>query len=467
MDYRRNLLVASFLTQVAAGIGFTVRRDVLPEWGKLFRFTEAELGTVTGMGLAGFGIVIILAGLVADRVGYKALLVTALVAHLLSVAGTMLATPLYEMHGKPPTYELLRASMFLFATGSGLCVAAVNPLVATLYPDQKTHYLNILHAGWPGGMILGGLVAYMFVGRDAAVQTLRWEIPLAFCLIPVLMYGLLILREELPDGETRAAGVRLWRTVKSLFAPLFLMLIVLHAMIGFVDVGTERWITNILDGALPGRSILILVFTAGLMLVLRFFAGPIVERITPLALLLASSVLACLGLWFLGSVGTGAAVFAAATAYGLGRTFLWPTMLGVVGERFPQGGAMGMGLVAGVGMLSAGLLAGPGLATTQDLCASRYLRLHAPEAYARVRSDEARRLPFLGEVRGLDHAKVAALPAQDSQRGLVLAAGGEGARKAVRLTALVPAMMAVGFLFLIGIFYARGGYSSVRLNTEE
>jgi hypothetical protein len=159
-------------------------------------------------------------------------------------------------------------------------------------------------------------------------------------------------------------------------------------------------------------------------------------------------------------------IFVAATIYGLGKTFLWPTMLGVVGERFPHGGAIAMGMIGGVGMLSAGLLGGPGIGYTQDLQASQYLQSRAPEAYARVKSEDPRSFLLFAEVWGLDEAKVERVPPGDPQRQVILAAAEEGGRKAMRVTALIPGAMAVLYLLLVGIFYARGGYRTVRLERE-
>ena len=152
-----------------------------------------------------------------------------------------------------------------------------------------------------------------------------------------------------------------------------------------------------MNNVLPGRAMLLFVYTAGLMFVLRFFAGPIVARINPLGLLCVSSVLAGFGLYMLGNTKTGIAILAAVTIYGLGKTFLWPTMLGVVSERFPRGGAMTIGTVGGFGMLSAGFLGGPGIGYTQDLTASVYLQQNAPQAYERVKTDDPRGFLFLSD----------------------------------------------------------------------
>ncbi len=467
MTREKRLLIASFLTLIAAGIGFGIRGAVLGEWGAEFEMTKTDLGKITGGGFTGFGVVILLSSLVADRIGYKTLLVLAFLMHLVSYGATAAATPVFAAHGKEATFDLLYWGMFAFAVGNGLCEAAINPLVATLYPKEKTHYLNILHAGWPGGIILGGLLALLFVGQDATLTHLRWEIPMAFFLVPTLIYGLLVLRESFPPSEAKAAGVDFGRMLVTCLSPLFLVLLLLHAMIGYVELGTDSWIGNIMDSALTWPGIVVLIYTAGLMFVLRFFAGPIVERINPLGLLFVSSLLGAAGLYALGLAEGSVAILVAATIYGLGKTFLWPTMLGVVGERFPQGGAIAMGLLGGVGMLSAGVLGGPGIGYTQDVHASAYLEANDAAAYERVKSADTNSFLFFPAVQGLDGAKVEALVEADPQREVVAAAGLEGGRAALRTTALVPAAMALGFLLLLLGFRMRGGYKAVELGADQ
>src|SRR5262245_60832694 len=177
---------ASFLTLIAAGMGFAVRGDVLAEWSRIFGFTKTELGTITGGGLTGMALTIVGFSLFADRVGYKLILIGAFLLHSLSAAITLSAGYVFESQGKDATYWCLYIGMFCFSLANGMCEAAINPLVATLYPKQKTHYLNILHAGWPGGLILGGLLAFGFVGEKCVVKQLPWEIPMMFFLVPTL-----------------------------------------------------------------------------------------------------------------------------------------------------------------------------------------------------------------------------------------------------------------------------------------
>ena len=467
------LLIASFLTIFVAGLGFAVRGGLLLEWGKEFGFTQTELGQITGGGFVGFGIVILIASLFLDRFGYKPFLMLAGALHVVSVIVTVAATFVYSgAIGTNPdvaragAYLCLFWGVFIFAIANGICEAVVNPLVATLYREEKTHYLNILHAGWPGGMIAGALLGVLMIGR------VHWEIVLALYLVPTLIYVLMMVKEKFPLSEATAAGVRFGEMIKEFAAPMMIFLLVLHVCIGYVELGTDSWIANIMDTVLGGKGLLILLYTAILMFVLRFFAGPIVHRINPLGLLFASSVLAVIGLYALGSFATAVTVMVAATIYGVGKAFFWPTMLGVVSERFPRGGALTLGAVGGVGMLSAGLLGGPGIGYLQDRYASEHLQVNAPAVYEEYKAEGTNRFLFFPAVQGLDGSRAGPVMEKAKDFSITLApdeqavrdASFYGGQSALKATALVPAFMALGFLFLIVHFRRTGGYRQIVLS---
>lgn len=491
MNNNRQLFLASFFTLIAAGVGFAIRAAILTDWATQFGFTKQTLGGITGGGLVGFGITIIACSLVADRVGYKPLMILAFLLHVLSAVVTCAATPLFQaLDGSSPeqhasaqnaAFQCLYWGAFMFSLANGVCESVINPLVATLYPKQKTHYLNILHAGWPGGLIVGGILAYLFCGREAMITPLRWEIAVAFFLPPTIYYGYVILKERFPISEARAAGVSFATMLAEFASPILVLLLVLHALVGYVELGTDSWITNIMNAVVPGNAILLFIYTSGLMFVLRFFAGPIVERINPVGLLLISSLLGCAGLTWLGSIELGSSMliaFAAATTYGLGKTFLWPTMLGIVGERFPKGGALTMGAMGACGMLSAGLLGGPGIGYEQDYYASAKLKAIAPESYVRYRADNEKSFLFFPAIAGLDGTKVGALEEKIKDKQVLTAdeeidrepvekAGIYGGQMALRWTAAVPATMAVGYLILVIYFQLKGGYQVEVLHGQK
>ncbi|MEZ6032291.1 MAG: MFS transporter [Planctomycetaceae bacterium] len=504
----QRLLWAGFMAILAAGVGYSVRGGILGQWANQFGFTMTELGTITGGGLTGFGIVIILSSLIADKVGYGKLMILAFLLHLISAGLTLGAPMAFASGGKAAAFTCLFWGMFIFAVGNGLCEAVVNPLTATLFPTNKTHYLNILHAGWPAGLVLGSVASALMAAKtdesgnliSAAVD---WKIQMSLFLIPVLTYGVMLFGQKFPKSEAADAGVSMGSMVATLFAPLMLCLLVIHAMVGYVELGTDSWIAKITGSimASPTKGLILFSYTSLLMFGLRFFAGPIVHRTSPLGLLFGSAVLGATGLTLLGSASTVTACVIAATVYALGKTFLWPTMLAVVSEQFPKGGAISIGMLGGVGMLSAGLLGGPAIGFQQDYNASANLKEKSPETYDRYNAGKEE--SFLGfKTVGLDGAKVGTLEdkgAELERVGKILADSGQtdpnyaaqaawwesakefeavdaqpvkdagiyGGKQALKLTAYVPATMAVCYLLLILYFKAKGGYKAVHVSEEE
>ncbi|HMJ65805.1 MAG TPA: MFS transporter, partial [Candidatus Binatia bacterium] len=435
--------------------------------GREFGFTQTELGSITGRGLWGFGIAIVFFSSFADRVGYKPLMIIAFVLHVLSALLTLAAGFVFQHHGKDATFWLLYAGMWLFALANGTCEAVINPLAATLYPNQKTHYLNILHAGWPAGLIVGGLLSYFMVERNGQV-VVRWEIQWLLFLLPVVAYGLLMFWRKFPVSEAKAAGVSFATMLKEFAQPVLLALLVLHALVGYVELGTDSWIANLMTNIAGMKGILLLVYTSSIMFVLRFCAGPIVRRISPLGLLFSCAVLAMIGLFWLGNSTAGIAVFLAATIYGVGKTFFWPTMLGVVSERFPRGGALTLGAVGAAGVFSAGFLGTPGIGYIQDYYAAHKLSTEAPALYQQYTAREPKSFLFFPKTTGLDGARVE--PLMEKPEGQLT--DGEktvrnariyGARMSLKWTSLVPLIMAAGYLLLILYFKARGGYKPVQI----
>jgi MFS family permease len=545
------LLWAGFMAILAAGVGFSIRAGILGQWAEQYGFTQTELGAITGGGLTGFGIIILLSSLIADRIGFGPLMFIAFGMHLISAALTLATGAAFEAGGKPLAFQCLFWGMFLFAIGNGIAEAVVNPLVATLFPSRKTHYLNILHAGWPGGLIVGGLASYFMAGGEAA-KPVAWQIQISLFLVPVVLYGLMMVGQRFPRSEASVSGVK-YRdmlgelgllgaaVICSLLALFFksdlglpplaaggiaagllvafgvatgfrfghlllAFLLLVHAMVGYVELGTDSWIAKITGAILasPASGLLLFVYTSGLMFILRFFAGPIVERISPLGLLAVSAVFGATGLTMLGNADGAVMCVFAATIYGIGKTFLWPTMLGVVSEQFPKGGAITIGAIGGVGMLSAGLLGGPGIGFLQDSNASAALRESDKDVYERYKASDANSFLWLKTV-GLDGAKVGVLEDDGTEavrslnllkeqeakpeaivnqqalvdwwqdvakshaemdKPLVENAGLTGGRKALLLTAYVPGAMFVCYLLLIGVFRIRGGYRQKTLDPE-
>jgi len=505
----KRLLWAGFFSIFAAGVGFSVRGGILAYWAKDFEFTMSDLGGITGGGLAGFGIIIILGSLIADKIGYGKLMALAFIMHILSAGLQLFAGEIYSQFGQNATYWTLYIAMFMFAIGNGVCEVVVNPMVAALFPKEKTHYLNILHAGWPGGLIAGGLTSYLmngggFAGWVPFPDKVDWMIQMSMFLLPTLLYGVLMLGQSFPTSEASQAGTSYGEMLIQFVSPILLLLLFIHALVGYVELGTDSWISKITGSIMqdPKSGLLLFVYTSGLMFILRFFAGPIEHAVSPLGLLFISAIFGATGLLLLGNATGVIFCVVAATVYALGKTFLWPTMLAVAAERFPKGGAIVIGAMGGVGMLSAGFLGGPGIGFKQDYYAAEKLKEKNPEVHKAFAAKEDNSFYGLVHVRGLNGKKVAdvvgkheelenavnaAKESKDQQQiataeanlaawknsddgkadQVIEEASLYGGRMALMLTAAVPATMAVLYLFLIVYFKLTGGYKRVELETDS
>ena len=350
---REKLFIASCFALAVSAVAFAVIGDILATLKTRFILFNLEVGYIGGVAVWGFTISILIFGPLCDTLGMRFLLRSAVVCHIVGVI-TMIAASGFWM--------LLWGALIL-SLGNGLVEAACNPLVATLYPDNKTVKLNQFHVWWPAGIVLGGLASY---GLNAlGVGT--WQVRLALILIPAVIYGFLMARETFPKTENAQAGVSFGEMIKAtVTTPLFLLMLFAMFITASIELGPNRWIPAVLEsGGIPG--ILVLVWISGLMAVLRLWAsGPLVHRLSPTGILVISTALTGVGLLWLSYAETGVAAFASATVFALGICFIWPTMLGFVSERIPRTGAMGLALMGGAGMGIVGLVTAPILGEVAD-----------------------------------------------------------------------------------------------------
>ena len=483
-----------FIALVATSFGFIIRTQIIGDLGLHFNLSETQKGEILGVGLWPFALSIILFSLVIDKIGYGRTLTFAFCCHVLSAVITIFATG----------YQMLYWGTFILALGNGAVEAVINPVVATVYSKEKTKWLNILHAGWPGGMVLGGLLILVLM------PGLSWQWKVGLVLIPAVAYGLMMLRAKFPIHERVKAGISYkamlqeagivgaviviaimiaeigrifqWTLlveiivagalilayglyVRKLGHPVFIFLLLIMLPLATAELGTDSWITELVTpvmgdiGLQPGW---VLIYTAFIMMILRFMAGPIVHKLRPLGLLAVCSGVAVLGLIFLSKAG-GILIFVAATIYAVGKSFFWPTMLGVAAERFPKGGALTLNAIAGMGMLSVGVIGAVFLGNIQDRQIHHELMARNPALHARVVAEE--RSSVFGSYQPIDQEKLALL--DEGQRENV---GGvvESAKKNALLTvAVFPAIMLICFLILIFYFKAKGGYKPIELTVQK
>ncbi|MEY4107731.1 MAG: hypothetical protein RL181_2073 [Bacteroidota bacterium] len=332
---RSQLFVASCLALLVTSLSFGIRAGILNRLGVEFDLNAQQLGVIAATAFWGFPLAVIIGGMVVDIIGMKRLLVAAFVFHLAGIVLTIFAGG----------YWSLFISTLLIGIANGTVEAACNPLVATIYPDNKTTKLNHFHLWFPGGIVIGTLIVF-FLDKLG----IGWQVQVGLMIIPTLLYGFLFSKLDFPVTERVASGVSTAEMYKSLLNPLFLFMIVLMFGTAITELFTGQWIDVLLRNV-SDNALLLLTIETGVMVIGRGLAEPVVHRFSPQGVLLGSAVLSALGLYLLGHT-SGNMLFVGALIFGMGVCYFWPTMLGFVSENLPKTGAVGINLMGGAGMFA-------------------------------------------------------------------------------------------------------------------
>ena len=333
------LFCASCVALIVTAMSFALRGGAASAWAGEFHLSNEQIGWINGTAFWGFTLAMIVGGPLCDLLGLGAIMRIAFVGHLVGVLLTIFAWDYWSLY----------AGTLIFGIANGSVEAACNPLITTLFPGDKTTKLNAFHVWFPGGIVIGGLLAYL-LGHLG----LGWKIQFACMLIPLAAYGMMFMREKFPKTERVEQGISTGTMFAACLNPLFILMVACMLLTAATELAPNQWIPNILT--IAGVSgMLVLVWITGIQAVGRMFAGVFVHRIAPEGMLLASAAISAIGLYAL-SISTGAMLFAAATVFAVGVCFFWPTMLGYVSERFPKTGALGLAIMGGAGMLSVSIV---------------------------------------------------------------------------------------------------------------
>lgn len=533
---KQKLFWASFLALTAAGVGFVFRVMIPTMWADHFQITLADVGVLTGAALWPIAVTMILFSLLVDKIGYKVSMFFAFALQALSVVLTVMA----------PDKNVLWWACFSAGLGHGVVEAVINPLCASIYRHDKSKMLNILHASWPAGIVLGGIFYLMLIDPSAANTWVNTKWVFWFMLIPVIAYGVMFLMcHKFPVDERVEADVSMMEMLKefgglgiflaSTFliyelsnqieslnnivkgidwgdntrlylclllggacgflgglvvgAPgkiLFFILCLIMIPLATAELATDAWIQTLLKPILGDtKAAWAIVLSAGIMMTLRFFAGVPLKVMSPPMLLLISSLFSIAGLWALSSVA-GMLIWVAFVLYAVGQTFYWPTMLGLVSEQFPKGGAMTLNTVSAMGLLTVGIFGFPFLGAVQDNYKTKAVFEQFPTQFERVKTEklefqdttdpakpvdvpiyqepnffgvryESMNVPEFEKAVDLNQEQVAQLA------GTLEATS----QKSLRVAAVLPAVMAIAFFLIIIYFTFNGGYKPVVLTNSE
>jgi MFS family permease len=340
-------LIALFTSGLSAALRAAIAGDLQGSYLDEIDLARSTImiGEILGVSFLGFALTLFFSSPLLDALGMARLLI---VSALCFMGGTSLVICADLLAAGDDVYWYLWAGMLLSGVGWGLVEGTTNPLTTSLYPEDKTNRLNILHAWWPAGLIVGGLA-----GVGLGALGLSWKLQFALVLLPALVYGYLVIGVVFPLTERAAAGIstkdmlmEIWRS-PSIFIWLGAMLLTAAS-----ELAPGQLVDLVLTRTVGMEGILLLVYVSGLMFVMRHFSGPVVRVLTPVGLLWFSCLFASLGLYLLSVADSPVSGLLAATVWGVGVCYMWPTMLATASERYPRGGSFFIGLMGSAGALS-------------------------------------------------------------------------------------------------------------------
>jgi len=501
-----------FIALITTSTAFITRAILVNTvWPAEFGLDAVRSQELFGAGIWPFAISIILFSLVIDRVGYRAAMYFSFICYTLYAILAFMAYDAIHVPGlegaslamaREQAWNYLYAGSVILALGNGTVEAFINPVVATLFSREKTKWLNVLHAGWPAGLVAGGILT---IGLSDAVQN-DWRVVLYVLAVPAIVYLVILARATFPVQERVASGTSYremlaqfgvlgaalagflilrqlgevfgWSSAltygllavavigyglysRSLGSPVLIILCLIMMPVATTELGTDGAITGLMAEPMLQagyNAAWVLVYTSALMMVLRFFAGPLVKIFSPVGLLAICSALAIVGLTLLSFAAGLFFVFAAATIYGVAKSYFWPTMIALASEQSPKGGALTINAIAGIGMLTAGVIGGPLIGYMQERSAEQAIEAQVPGVYPQIARQDRY---VLGSYSAVDADKVAQLPEQ--QKTEVQSVERAAKQGALAKITIFPAIMLLGYLGLLFYFRARGGYRPVSL----
>lgn len=348
---KRRLFLICLLACVTMSMSFALRSSIAQDiQTNLFNAIDplhsaALVGSALGVAFLGFAITVAVGSPLIDAVGMRTVL---LMCGASFVAGTTLTILADRISSGPGVYNIVWFGMLLSGIGWGCSESVINPLTTTLYPDDKTHKLNVLHAWWPAGIIIGGVA-----GLALGALHFDWRAKFALVMLPAISLIVMLLTSgRFPKTERAAAGIPASEMFKACLTPAFLLWFLSMFLTSASELAPGQWVDMALTRTVGMSGIWLLVYVSGLMFVMRHFAGTMVHKLSSVGLLWVSCLLAATGLVALSVADSPIMGFLAATIWGTGVCYMWPTMLATASERFPRSGALGMGLIGTAGSLS-------------------------------------------------------------------------------------------------------------------
>jgi MFS family permease len=321
---QRRLFIASCVALIATAMSFAIRGDILGQVQADLSLTDVQTGWVATAAFWGFGLSILFGGPLCDLLGMGTIMRLAAAGHIIGALLTVFST----------NFTTFFLSTVVVGVANGFVEAAINPLIATIYPQNKTAKLTTLHAWFPGGIVIGGVLAFAMTQAGFG-----WKAKTLTLLIPSVIYLVMFMGQKFPATEREAAGVPFGDMFKDLTRPLFILVWFCMILTAGTELGAGSWIPTIFNRVTQSATqagILQVVWINMVMYLMRQFGHNVSHKIAPTALIAITSVVAAFGLYMFSHAATVTAAFLWAGVFAVGIAFWWPTMIGITSERFPR-----------------------------------------------------------------------------------------------------------------------------------
>ncbi len=200
------LFLGARIGLVATAMTFALRGNAMAAWSSQFALNNEQVGIVSGTAFWGFTLAMLFGGPLCDAIGLGRIMTLAWIGHVVGVVLTICAW----------NYLSLFLGTLSIGIANGSVEAACNPLIATLYSQDKTTYLNRFHVWFPGGIVIGGVAGYL--GDRFG---LGWRAEFGLILIPTMIYGVMLLGQRFPQTERVRSGVSTGTMFASCSNPIF------------------------------------------------------------------------------------------------------------------------------------------------------------------------------------------------------------------------------------------------------
>lgn len=336
----RRLFLLSCIALIVTSMTFAIRAGMMTDLGNEFSLSKSQLGWMASMAFIGFPAATVIGGLLYNSIGPKNIMILAFLGHLLGLGLTIVSGGFFG----------LILSTFFVGFANGSVEAGANPMIADLYPDNRTTMLNKFHVWFPGGLVIGALAALaikkLFGGSGAST----WQLEIAIMLIPTFIYGWMVFTTKFPDIKASSTlNTDTKANAMAMLSPLFILMCFLMTVTATTELGTQQWVGPLLEGS-GASGLVVLAMVSLIMAFGRYFAGPLIQAFNPIGVLLFSAVFSAIGIFLL-SIASGGMVYLAAVIFAVGVCYFWPTMVGFISEYMPQTGALGMSVLGGFGLL--------------------------------------------------------------------------------------------------------------------